>query len=197
MNFPAECVEHFDLGPESQVFYHPKWLSFKEALGLFDVFHKTLPFKQHRVSIAGTEINQPRLTCWFGDAGYTYSGLTIQPDPWTPELLQVRDKLKQDLGIQFNSALANLYVDGSHSVGWHADNEDQIGPVIASISLGGLREFGIKNPALNKQYSVELQTGSLLVMAGQTQKHCKHCIFKTAKLVSPRINLTFRVFENR
>lgn len=144
---------------------------------------------------AGFMVNQPRLTCWFGDASYTYSGLTIQPDPWFPELTFLRDKLREDIGADFNSVLANYYHDGSNHVGWHADAEKQIGPIIASVSLGGLREFGIKNVKANKHYSIELQTGSLLVMAKNTQKHCAHRIVKTSRPVEPRINLTFRILQ--
>lgn len=190
-------IQNLDLGSSCKVFYHPRWLSFKEALKLFSSLKEKIPFKQHRISIAGTTVDQPRLTCWFGDESYTYSGLTIQPDPWIPELLDLRDRLREDLNATFNSALANYYHDGAHHIGWHADNEDQIGDTIASVSLGGLREFGIKNSSLNKHYSIELQTGSLLVMAGETQKHCKHCIVKTSKPVEPRINLTFRVLRNK
>ena len=195
MKFSEQEIQRFDLGSKCEVFYHPKWMSFKKALKTFDILNTTIPFKQHRVSVVGTTVDQPRLTCWFGDESYTYSGLTINPAPWTQELLEIRDQLRHDLETPFNSVLANFYKDGSSHVGWHADNEDQIGSTIASVSLGGLREFGMKNPSLNKHYSIELQTGSLLVMAGETQKHCKHCIVKTAKPVEPRINLTFRVLQ--
>ena len=140
-------------------------------------------------------MNQARLTCWFGDEAYTYSGLTIQPEPWFPELQDLRDRLRRDLDVDFNSVLANFYPDGNSHVGWHADNESQIGPIIASVSLGGLREFSIKNTSLGKHHTIGLQAGSLLVMAGATQKHCKHCIVKTKALVEPRVNLTFRILQ--
>lgn len=193
--FDPQNIQILDLGPDCDVFYHPTWLSFAVARQLFASLHAKIPFKQHRVGIAGTLIDQPRLTCWFGDSSYTYSGLTIQPDPWIPELLSLRQKLVTDLNINFNSVLANLYQDGSNHISWHADSEKQIGPTIASVSLGGLREFDIRNPQLNKHYSLELQTGSLVVMGSETQKHCQHRIVKTNRIVEPRINLTFRVLQ--
>lgn len=195
-SFKPEQLQIFDLGPQCDVFYHSKWLKFQEARNYYQVLREKIPFQQHRVAIMGTIIDQPRLTCWFGDSSYTYSGLTINPDPWFPELLQLRDKLREDLGVDFNSVLANYYFDGSSGIGWHADNEKQIGPVIASVSLGGLRQFGIQNISANKNYTIELQTGSLIVMAGETQKYCRHQIAKTSRPVEPRINLTFRVLQS-
>lgn len=162
----------------------------------------TLPLAQYSVYINGSPIKQPRLTCWHGEAGYTYSGLTVQPNPWTPELTYLRDKLRSELGVDFNSVLANYYEDGSNSIGWHGDREEELGPtennkIIASVSLGGLRQFGLRNRKLNKSHIVDLQDGSLVIMAGETQKHCQHCIFKTKDKVKPRLNLTFRVLTTR
>lgn len=194
--FDPTKIKTLDLGPDCEVFLNSTWLSFTEARRLFIVLRDQIPFKQHRVGIGGTVIDQPRLTCWFGDRSYTYSRLTIQPDPWIPELLKLRDKLREDLDVDFNSALANLYLTGQNHITWHADDEKQIGPTIASVSLGGLREFDIRNPELNKTYSLELQTGSLIVMSKETQKHCQHRIVKTKRNVEPRINLTFRELQN-
>lgn len=183
-----------DLGPACQVWYQPTWLPFKEALRLFDALQAAIPFEQHRVIVAGSSVPQARLTCWFGDGSYTYSGLTIQPKPWIPELPPIRDRLSQELSCNFNSLLANYYRDGNDRVSWHADDERAIGPIIASVSLGSMRKFGIKNRSLGKAHDIDLQAGSLLVMAGETQKHCLHCISPTKQAVGPRINLTFRIF---
>lgn len=184
----------FDLGPESQVYYYPTWLPFKQSLKLFDALQTAIPFEQHRVIVAGSSVPQARLTCWFGEGSYTYSGLTIEPKSWIPELTPIRDRLSQELSVTFNSLLANYYRDGQDRVSWHADDERSIGPIIASVSLGSARKFGIKNSRLGKCCDVDLQAGSLLVMAGETQKYCQHCIFPTKQQVGPRINLTFRIF---
>jgi len=174
--------------------YYPRWLSFKEAIRHFEVLQRTIPFEQHRVVIINSSVPQPRLTCWFGNGNYTYSGLTLKAHPLLPELHELSNKLKTDLDLEFNSILANYYRDGQDRVSWHADDERAIGPVIASVSLGEMRKFGIRNRELNKNISLDLQTGSLLIMAGETQKHCQHCIFPTKQNVGPRLNLTFRSF---
>lgn len=193
--FKPDEIKILELGETCEVFYVPRWLPFKHALSLYDSLSKKINFQQYKIAIADTLVDQPRLTCWFGEQSYTYSGLAIQPEPWLPELLTIRNKLIQDLGENFNSALANYYENGSHYVGWHADDESQIGSTIASVSLGEVRDFSIRSAKAN--HTLSLQAGSLLVMAGETQKYCKHTLHKTAKDVKPRINLTYRQFQNQ
>jgi alkylated DNA repair dioxygenase AlkB len=91
--------------------------------------------------------------------------------------------------------LANRYRDGRDAMGWHSDDEPELGPapVIASVSLGASRRFVLKHrddPA--QKLALELDHGSLLVMAGATQRHYKHALPRTARPVGERINLTFR-----
>ena len=91
--------------------------------------------------------------------------------------------------------LANLYRDGRDRMGWHRDDERELGaqPVIASISLGAARRFVLKQRADPKvSRAITLPHGSLLLMAGDTQAHYRHALPATAKAVGPRINLTFR-----
>lgn len=93
--------------------------------------------------------------------------------------------------------LLNLYRDGKDGMGWHSDNEKELGkqPIIASVSFGGERRFLLK-PRDKKDATREeiiLTHGSLLIMAGETQEYWLHQIPKTSKSVAPRINLTFRV----
>jgi len=153
-----------------------------------------LPLRQQTIRIMGRDILMPRRTSWHGDRGmtYTYSGKTFEAEPWTPELTQVQLLLEQMLGHRFNSVLVNHYRDGSDSVGWHADDEPEIGPVIASVSLGARRRFVLKENATGEKREFNLGWGDLLVMGGTTQEHFQHCIPKTKKAVGPRLNLTFR-----
>jgi len=185
----------------SRVDYYPNWLSFKESLKLFEQL-KDLPFEQKAVVIPTGKVFQPRLTSWHGDPGksYTYSGLTVTPNDWTPELTHLKDELTEFLGFPFNSVLANYYRDGSDSIGKHSDNEVGLGPtednkVIASVSFGELRELILKSRKGGVVHRVELQCGSLLVMSGTTQRHWTHEISKTKRQVSGRINLTYRVIN--
>lgn len=148
----------------------------------------------------GNKVAQPRLTSWHGDPGksYTYSGLTITPEPWTKELSYLRDLLNSFLGYQFNSVLVNYYRNGQDSIGAHSDSESELGPapdnkVIASISLGEARNFCLRNKLTRETTAVDLQFGSLIVMKGTTQQYYTHEISKTKKLIKDRLNLTYRI----
>jgi alkylated DNA repair dioxygenase AlkB len=138
----------------------------------------------------------PRLTAWHADDGitYRYSGITHIATPWTPPLWQLKERLQSVLRAPFNSVLLNRYRDGRDSMGWHADDEPELGvnPVIASISLGAVRRFRLRHTASRETIALDLADGSLLVMAGTTQHHWQHSLAKTAKLCGERINLTFR-----
>lgn len=154
-------------------------------------------WRQDSITLFGKTHKQPRLHAWVGDAGcaYTYSGLRMEPDPWTPLLSDLRARVEEIAGARFNSVLLNLYRDGADSMGAHADDEPELGPrpVIASLSLGAERTLSFTHRARrHAALRLPLAHGSLLVMAGETQTHWKHAISKTARAVGPRINLTFR-----
>jgi alkylated DNA repair dioxygenase AlkB len=156
-----------------------------------------MPWRQEKIRSPRGPINQPRLTAAFADPGvsYRYSGLTVGTHPWPPELLDLKRGAEREAGHAFNYALANRYRDGSDSIGFHADDESELGtnPVIASVSLGAARRFVLKHKRLPlPPVEVELSGGSLLVMAGTTQHHWRHGIPKTARPTGLRINLTFR-----
>ena len=156
-----------------------------------------LPLAQESILLFGREVLQPRLSCWIGDpqASYTYSGKTLSPGPWVPDLEGLRERLGEALSQDFNSVLCNLYRSGQDSMGWHADNEPELGldPRIASVSRGGTRRFVLRHRK-RKAPAVELvlSHGSLLVMEGTTQHHWRHAVPKTARPANPRLNLTFR-----
>lgn len=184
----------------SRVDYYPNWLPFKESISFFETLKTSLPLDVKQVTVFGRTLNQPRLTSWHGDPGksYTYSGLTVDPEPWTPELLLLRDRLDDFLGYRFNSVLANYYRNGQDSIATHSDAEDSLGPtdinkVIASISFGEARTFCLRHKTHGIATQLELQWGSLLVMSGTTQQHYTHEVPKTKTLVGDRLNLTYRV----
>jgi alkylated DNA repair dioxygenase AlkB len=89
----------------------------------------------------------------------------------------------------------NLYRDGRDGMGWHADDELELGrdPVIASVSFGAPRRFCLRHRRRKDQrLDVSLGNGSLLLMAGATQHQWVHAVPKTAIPVGQRVNLTFR-----
>lgn len=155
-----------------------------------------IAWQQRTITLFGKTHLQPRLVAWYGDPGirYRYSGQTMEPEPWLPLLTTIRERCIERVGTAFNSVLCNLYRDGQDAMGWHADNEPELGPtpVIASISLGCVRRFDLRHRQSRVTHQLLLPSGSLLVMAGTTQQHWVHQIARTRKIDSPRINLTFR-----
>ena len=156
-----------------------------------------VPWEVHRIRMFGREVDSPRLSCWIGEAGaaYRYSGTPYQPRRWSPALAGLRDRLQEELGQPFNSVLANRYRDGRDAMGWHSDDEPELGPrpLIASLSLGATRRFLLKHRGdAAARVAVELEPGSLLLMGGGTQRSWKHALPRTTRPVGERINLTFR-----
>jgi alkylated DNA repair dioxygenase AlkB len=150
----------------------------------------------HFVNMFGKSMPSPRRSSWHGDAHchYTYSNVRYAPKAWTPLLQAVREKLAlANLG-QFNCVLANHYRDGSDSMGWHSDDERELGsnPVIASVSFGASRTFCFRSRSGGERVDLTLADGSLLLMAGATQSHWQHALPKTKVVSSDRVNLTFR-----
>ncbi|MDQ3617682.1 MAG: alpha-ketoglutarate-dependent dioxygenase AlkB [Pseudomonadota bacterium] len=183
--------------PKATLAFDRCWLDARSADALISVVREHTAWENHRIRLFGREHPSPRLSCWIGDedAGYRYSGTRFEPRPWLPVLLPIRERLAGELGVAFNSVLANLYRDGRDAMGWHSDNEAELGtsPVIASLSLGATRRFMLKHRAEPaRKLVLELPHGSLLVMSGTTQKHYRHALPRTAKPVGERINLTFR-----
>ncbi|QDH71880.1 alpha-ketoglutarate-dependent dioxygenase AlkB [Lysobacter alkalisoli] len=175
----------------------PEWLSRRDAEALFHQLRDGIAWEVHRIRLFGRMHASPRLSCWIGDAGarYRYSGTLFEPHPWPEALLSVRARLRRELGVDFNSVLANLYRDGRDAMGWHSDDEPELGPepVIASVSLGATRRFLLKHRIRpDARLTLELPPGSLLVMSGPTQRHCQHALPRTQRMVGERINLTFR-----
>ncbi len=191
---PAARLDHL---PDCRLSYLPGFLEPPRAEALFRHLLETVPWRQDAITLFGKTYPQPRLTALYGDAGkpYSYSGITMHPLPLTPALQELRAAVEGVCGQRFSTVLLNLYRDGRDSNGWHADNEPELGPdpVIASLSLGAPRAFHLKHRELKDQrLKWVLEPGSLLLMAGGTQRHWLHQVPKTRRPVGPRINLTFR-----
>lgn len=167
------------------------------ASDLFQSLQKSTKWRQDKIRVFGREHPLPRLQQWFGDTGqiYKWSGIEMVPEPWNPTLLEIKSQVETASGAQFNSLLINLYRDGRDTVAWHADDEAALGPnpTIASISLGASRDFLLRHVDRKLQkLSLTLMDGSLLLMAGSTQRFWEHSIPRRLGVVGARINLTFR-----
>jgi alkylated DNA repair dioxygenase AlkB len=176
--------------------YHPEFVREQDASQLLQRLWQDLPWQQRTIRLFGREVMQPRLICWQSDPGltYSYSGLRLDPAAWHPELRKLRRRLGEDFGLEFNSVLANAYRDGQDSMGWHADDEPELGPkpTIASVSLGAARIFRWREKSSGQSAGLEMQPGSLLVLGGDFQQRFQHSVPKTARPIGLRINLTFR-----
>lgn len=153
-------------------------------------------WRQERITVYGKPYLQPRLSAWYGDIGYRYSGISLQPCRWTPLLATIREQVEAITGQVYNSLLLNYYRDQHDSMGMHSDDERDLGarPAIASLSLGEERTFVLRHRHRKDLPTTRLALGdgSLLLMAGDTQRYWRHGIAKQKKPCGPRINLTFR-----
>ncbi|MGK4568512.1 alpha-ketoglutarate-dependent dioxygenase AlkB family protein [Flavobacterium sp. 3HN19-14] len=189
-------IERNILPYDGTAFYYGTVLKSAEAQHYFEKLMQDDNFKNDEVIIFGKHIVTKRKIAWYGDNEflYTYSNTTKQAHPWTPELLELKQKVEEITGTSFNSCLLNLYHDGDEGLSWHSDNEEPLGknPVIASLSLGAERKFMFKHKTTKETVSIILENGSLLVMKDATQTHWAHQLPKSKKVKRARINMTFR-----
>jgi len=152
-------------------------------------------WRAEQIQVWGKLHWQPRLSAWHGEARYRYSGKTFDPQPFTPLQLHIKQAVEQATGCRFNSVLLNYYRDERDSMGFHADDERELGPepAIASVSFGAPRTFILKHRTRPQTIKLALGDGCLLLMAGTLQQHWTHGINKERAARGPRHNLTFRL----
>lgn len=187
---------------DADIWLFPHFIASAQAQRVFEHLRETLNWQQDVISMYGKATAIPRLQAWYGDehAHYAYSGLRLTINPWHMVLNKLRHSLNQQVSdivsqkVNFNSVLANFYRDNNDAVGWHSDDEPELGknPIIASVSLGAQREFKLKHKYTNNKLTIPLTSGSLLIMAGTTQHYWQHAILRSKKPIAGRINLTFR-----
>jgi alkylated DNA repair dioxygenase AlkB len=193
--------------PGAEIYYEAQFIVRDESDRIFDVLAKKCAWER-RMGPFGNPV--PRDEAYYGDADahYTYSRRAYIPLPWIPELLSLKASIEkatpaiayENLKLPitgYNAVLCNLYRNGDDSVGLHADAEPEMGPVIASLSLGAERLFRLKRRKGSVVFSERLSHGSLLIMAGETQKRFQHEVPKEPEITLPRINLTFRSVRHK
>lgn len=184
------------LGCEDECWYDENFLSKEDASSLFNRISSETKWIQPQIRMFGKWVDQPRLLAWQSSEGlsYSYSGITLAANPYSAPVAEIAEKIERKTGLKFNSVLINFYRDGKDSMGWHADNEPELGmnPMIASLSLGSARDFVLKhNQRSDLKKVFLLNSGSLLLMGKGIQENWKHALPKRAH-AGPRINLTFR-----
>lgn len=185
-----------------QVSLHDPIFSATECNSLFHNLKTKIEWEQRQIRIFGKLIPQPRLSAFYGDAhqSYIYSGLLWQAKTWNEDLLKIKLRVEELCKQSFTSVLLNYYRDGNDSMGWHSDDEKELGsnPIIASISFGETRSFQMRHrfDRNTEKVNIPLTNGALLIMEGSTQHFWQHQIPKSKNSLKPRINLTFRQIKN-
>jgi alkylated DNA repair dioxygenase AlkB len=189
-------AERIDLGTQAWLDLWPGLLG---DAGWLARLRDEIPLAVEEYRMGGRTVVAPRLVAWHGDpgTGYVYSGVRHEPIAWTPGLAAARAEVEAATRLTFNAVLANYYRDGQDSVGWHADDEPEVGPThedrwVASLSFGARRRFVLRHKKMGARHAFELGGGDLLVMRGLTQSWYRHALLKTTRPVEPRLNLTFR-----
>jgi alkylated DNA repair dioxygenase AlkB len=193
--------------PGAEIYYDRNFLAPEEATTLFNVLQMKCAWERRRSSF---KYPVPRDEAYYGDPGtnYIYSRREYKPLAWIPELLSLKTRVESATPeaaysnsslprLGYNAVLCNLYRNGNDSVGLHADAEPEMGPVIASVSLGAERLFRLKGQNGAVAFAERLPHGSLLIMGGKTQKNFKHDVPKEPDVAQPRINLTFRHIQHK
>lgn len=185
----------------AELSYFADFFDKQQSENYFQALFNEIDWDQEWIRLYGKTYKVPRLSSWHGDAkkSYTYSGIRTEPKPWNEVLTTIKQQIEQVAPVIFNSVLVNRYRDGNDGVAWHSDDEPELGvnPVIASVSFGAVRAFQLTHKQQPKQrLDIDLESGSLLLMQGQTQHYWKHRIAKTKQVLGERINLTFRVINN-
>lgn len=193
----AENYLHFVNNGE--YLYLPHFFSKIESDAFLSALCNGIEWKQEGMKMYGKDLKFPRLTAWYGDNNkpYSFSGITLNPNKWTKEILDVKERIEPISNVIFNSVLLNLYRNGMDSISWHQDNEKELGtnPVIASVSFGVARVFQLRHKNTNEKIDITLQHGSLLIMKGEMQHFWQHQLPKTKMEIGTRVNLTFRVIK--
>lgn len=172
----------------------PAVLDEASASRYYQLLQQQLHWQQPELTVYGKNHPIPRRQVWMGDqdAHYGYAGRDFQPMPWHPLLQDWAAQLSVFLRQPFNSVLANWYRQGQDKMGWHSDDEPELGPIIAMISLGACRELAFRRRQGQARFTVSLPAGSLLVMGPGLQQQWQHSLPARQGITTGRISLTFR-----
>lgn len=181
------------------VHYYGPVMTPAQADQYFDTLMRDVAWQHDQAIIMGKTITTKRKVAWYADAAfsYTYSGITKTALPWIEPLRTLKAMVEAESGEVYNSCLLNLYHDGSEGMAWHSDAEKDLkrNGAIGSLSLGAERKFAFKHKKTGETVSLVLEHASLLVMKGTTQTHWLHRLPPSARIHTPRINLTFRCID--
>lgn len=199
--FEQDNINRNLLPYDGTVLYFGSIIALQQANAYFDKLLHSVAWQHDEAIIYGKRIVTKRKVAWYGDDSfsYTYSKTTKHALAWNSVLLELKEIVEQYTGESFNSCLLNLYHDGDEGMAWHSDGESDLkrNGAIASLSFGAERRFAFKHKVTNEKVELFLAHGSLLVMKDTTQTYWLHRLPPSKKIITARINLTFRQIEKR
>lgn len=197
---------YINLNTGLNIYYTKNFIDYDDTQIIFKILEKRLKYnspEDSKVLIFGKYIEIPRSQAAYGDAGtfYRFSGNIVYAKDWSEDgviemiLRKIRHKLEIYTGTKFNFVLINRYENGNQYIGFHSDDEDDLGhePKIAGISFGAMRPLYFQNKiSALTDIKIDLESGSVILMNHPTNKYWKHSIPKTSKKIGTRISLTYR-----
>ncbi len=196
-NSPTKIIRGSNIINNGELIFYPNFFERLESEMFLEKLKETIKWSQESMNMYGKNLYLPRLTSWYGDNDkpYSFSGIKLNPLPWTNELLKIKEKIEPISNSTFNSVLLNRYRNGQDSISWHTDAEKELGinPTIASVNFGATRVFQLRHVKTKEKIELELNNGALLIMKGELQHFWQHQVPKSKKVNDERINLTFRV----
>lgn len=179
---------------EAQILYLKRFITIIDSKKLYLKLKKTAKWQNIIFNLGGKLVQAHRMNIVYGDENIHKFWNNQIVELWTPELLELKNKITEITGQEYNLVNINYYRNGEDYIGAHSDNENEsiLETIIASVSLGAERDFVFHHKETNKKTSLVLHCGSLLIMSGLCQKYYKHSLPKRPKINHGRINLTFR-----
>lgn len=187
-------VAELDASVERRALSDGAWVDLRRGFitaadELFDLLATGVPWREERMHMYEKDVRVPRLL-----AGYRQGD-----DLPHPVLEEARAALSahyaEELGEPFVSFGLCLYRDGNDSVAWHGDRiarESQRDTMVAIVSLGATRPFGLRPRSGGAGVRLQIGHGDLLVMGGSCQRTWLHGIPKVANCLGARISIQFR-----
>lgn len=177
--------------PDADLMLIDRFFTKEESDTYYNILLNNTLWREYEMPMYDKIVTAPRMVAWYDDR-------EISPDKmnWPSELRTIQTRVENEIQLNFNAVLLNLYRNGKDGVSWHSDktqseNKDMN---IASVTFGETRMFRLRHKFLKHlpQIEIPLHHGSFLLMAGKTNSFWEHQVPKTARAVLPRINLTFR-----
>ena len=183
--------------PQTNAFYIVRgWM--RGSSRFFNLLSSTLQWNETYIKMGDKVIKSPRLVNFMGDLRadqsrvHNYSSYANPIQPWEINCSNVRDRIRAETSLTYDSALLNYYKTGDDYIAWHGDREVRgLLQSVATVSLGATRRFYVRENSTKSTIKVHLNCGDLVIMTGNLQQTHKHIIPKQ-KGVRPRISITLR-----